>query len=202
MKTTIYAIAALCFLALVGFGQPPAPEPTTIQNHPKAAHPTVPRADENWPKAKVEDVASTEAVVAAYYAATSGPTGQPRDWDRFRSLFHPDAHLIAARGTFDGGAGAFVLGVNEYIQQNTKYFEKSGFIDSEAARRVESYGNIAQVWSTYESRRAAGADPYARGIASIQLLKDGGRWWIVSIFWDYERPDNPLPEKYKTTPKN
>jgi hypothetical protein len=70
------------------------------------------------------------------------------------------------------------------------------------SRRVEAYGNIAHVWSTYESRRGREmSDPYSRGIASIQLLKDGDRWWIISVFWDYERPDNKLPEKYQKSPK-
>jgi hypothetical protein len=27
----------------------------------------------------------------------------------------------------------------------------------------------------------------------VQLFFDRGRWWIVSIVWDNERPDNPLP---------
>ena len=51
------------------------------------------------------------------------------------------------------------------------------------------------MWSSYESRRAPGEAPFARGINSMQLLKDGDRWWIVTIYWDSERPDNPLPEK-------
>ena len=35
-----------------------------------------------------------------------------------------------------------------------------------------------------------------RGINSIELFWDGKRWWIVTIFWQGEGPDNPLPEKY------
>jgi hypothetical protein len=27
-------------------------------------------------------------------------------------------------------------------------------------------------------------------------MQHGGRWWIVSVMWDAERPDNPLPAKY------
>jgi hypothetical protein len=29
-------------------------------------------------------------------------------------------------------------------------------------------------------------------------MNDGTRWWVVTIFWDSERPDNPIPEKYLT----
>jgi hypothetical protein len=35
-----------------------------------------------------------------------------------------------------------------------------------------------------------------RGINSIQLFNDGTRWWIITIYWQHESPDDPLPEKY------
>lgn len=41
------------------------------------------------------DVGSKEAIVAAVYDVISGPVGEARDWDRFRSLFIPEARLIA-----------------------------------------------------------------------------------------------------------
>lgn len=37
---------------------------------------------------------------------------------------------------------------------------------------------------------------HSRGINSIQLMNDGKRWWIVTIFWQGEDEKNPLPEKY------
>jgi hypothetical protein len=64
------------------------------------------------------------------------------------------------------------------------------------ARRVETFGNIAHVFSTYESRRAPGDKPFARGINSFQLVRDGKAWKVVTILWDSEREGNPLPEKY------
>lgn len=35
-----------------------------------------------------------------------------------------------------------------------------------------------------------------RGINSIQLFDDGNRWWIVSVYWQAETPDLPLPSAY------
>jgi hypothetical protein len=53
------------------------------------------------------------------------------------------------------------------------------------------------VFSTYESRRNADdIKPIARGINSIQLMNDGKRWWVVTVFWQAEAPDNPIPGKY------
>ncbi len=184
--------------------QEPPPRGDPIEDHPAVGHPAGPAPVVDWPKAKAADVGSIDAIIAAYYEATSGAPGEARDWDRFRSLFLPEARMIPARpgggGVGQGGAGVFVLPISDYIEQNRKYFERGGFFDREASRRVEAFGNIAQVWSVYESRRTREApEPYSRGINSIQLLKDGERWWIVTVFWDFERPPNTMiPQEYLT----
>lgn len=75
--------------------------------------------------------------------------------------------------------------------------EAQGFFENEIARKTDAFGNIAHVFSTYDSRhKAEDAKPFARGINSIQLLNDGKRWWIVTVFWQGEDEKNPLPEKY------
>jgi len=135
--------------------------------------------------------------MAAVYDAISGPAGQTRNWDRFRSLFVPGARLIPAVASKTGGAEARVLTVEDYITRSAPRLEKDGFFEQEIARKVERFGNIAHVFSTYESRRARQDEkPFARGINSFQLLKDGDRWWVVTIYWDSERADNPIPPEY------
>jgi hypothetical protein len=53
------------------------------------------------------------------------------------------------------------------------------------------------VFSAYDSKRTLqDAQPFARGINSIQVFNDGRRWWIVSVYWDSERAGNPIPAKY------
>jgi hypothetical protein len=153
------------------------------------------------PEPNAGDVASLDAIVASFYAASSAGPDQARSWDRLHSLFVPEGRFCAARPGAEGGAGVLIMPVADYIAFNRAYFEKGGFIEKEVARRVEEFGNIAQVWSTYESRRRAeDAEPYSRGIYSIQLLRSGARWAIVNVYWDFERPDNPLPDRYLRTP--
>lgn len=148
------------------------------------------------PVANPADVKSIESTVAAVYDTISGPAGQKRDWNRFRSLFVPGARLIPISPRGEGAFGARVLTVEEYVVRTEPFFEKDAFFESEVARRVEQWGHLAHVFSTYESRRGKGEKPFMRGINSIQLMNDGQRWWVVSILWDPERPDQPLPEKY------
>ena len=45
-------------------------------------------------EADPKDVASLDAIMKAIYDVISGDAGKPRDWDRFRALFHKDARLI------------------------------------------------------------------------------------------------------------
>ena len=56
---------------------------------------------------------------------------------------------------------------------------------------------MLHAFSAYESRRKADdAKPFARGINSIQLYTDGSRWFVVTVMWDSERPDNPIPARW------
>jgi len=151
------------------------------------------------PAAKFDDVKSIDSVMTALYDVISGPPGE-RDWNRFRSLFIPTAHLTSTSIAQDGSVRVHPNSVDEYAKGAGGYFLKNGFFENPIVNRVQTYGNVAQVFSSYESRHAAGEAPFARGINSIQLLNDGKRWWIVSILWDSERPGNPLPKEYATKP--
>jgi hypothetical protein len=146
------------------------------------------------PAAKPSDVASPDAILTAAYDVISGPATQKRDWDRFHSLFYPGARLIRTAPKKEGGFGVASLIPQDYIDRASSYFEKNGFFEREVSRRSEHWGNILQAFSTYESRHdAKDAVPFARGINSFQLFFDGSRWWIVTVFWQEETPENPLP---------
>jgi hypothetical protein len=148
------------------------------------------------PAANAADVATMDSVVAALYDVISGPPG-PRNWDRFRSLFVPGARLIPTGRRQTGEVGSRVLTTEDYIQRSSPMMEKNGFFEREISKRVEKFGNIAHVFSTYEARHAKDEEkPFARGINSIQLMNDGKRWWIVTVFWQAEDDKTPLPAEY------
>ena len=146
------------------------------------------------------DVESIEAIVAAAYEVISGPAGQKRDWKRERSLFISGARLIPTAvdaGRNDVDLAPQVLDVDAYIARVEPYFATAGFYENEVARRVEQFGQIAHVWSTYESRHDPNdAKPFMRGINSIQLFNDESRWWILSIYWQHESSQHAIPEEY------
>jgi hypothetical protein len=166
----------------------PTPQTPPVETAPA---PTAPA-----PTAPSADVATMDSTIAALYDVISGPAGK-RNWDRFRSLFAPGARLIANGPRPTGEVISRVMTVEDYAQRNAPFFEKNGFFEKEAARHTDEFANIAQVFSTYESRHDKDdAKPFQRGINSIQLMNDGKRWWIVTVFWQGEDEKHPLPEKY------
>ena len=174
----------------------PAPPPLvgTLAVHP------------DWLAAKSHpgDVDTVDHLVTSLYDVISGAAGKPRDWDRFRSLFLPDGRLGVIRpespATQDAPArkgDVVFLTPDMYVQRDDPYFKTHGFFERSIANRVEVFGNLVHVWSTYESRHAEhDRQPFARGINSIQIVSAQGRFWIASILWDEERPGMALPEKY------
>ena len=193
MKTLPVRIAfSFVFLFLAAFAmtasaQTPTPTPAA-QSTPAPVTP---------PAADPKDVATMDAIVAAVYDVISGAAGQKRNWDRFRSLFIPGARLIPTGRRPTGDVGPRVFTPEDYIERSGPVLEKNGFFEREISRRLEKFGNIAHVFSTYEARHnAADEKPFVRGINSMQLMNDGKRWWIVTIFWQAEDDKNPLPAEY------
>ncbi len=152
-------------------------------------------------EADPKDVGSLDAILKAVYDSISGDAGKARDWDRFRSLFHKDARLIpTGKNPTTKIAASSASTPDEYIKRAQPAFAKDGFHERELARQVDTFGNIAQVFSTYHAfRKSTDKEPFLRGINSFQLLNDGKRWWVVTIFWQAESVDNPIPRQYLTS---
>jgi hypothetical protein len=190
MRFACHLILAACMLPYTAFCQTPAPSaPTTaIASHPE------------WPKAKPSDVDSVEHILAAVYDAISGPAKQPRDWVRFRSLFVPGGRLIPIRAT-GSSSDITELSIDDYVTRAGARLESDGFFEHATHNTVDQFGDLVQVFSTYESRHMlTDPVPFARGINSFQLLRDGNRYWVVTIYWEAERPDLKIPSKYLPPP--
>ena len=181
-------VVSLLSSSLWAFGQ----QAKTTQAEPATAHFTAAELAAKVPAPKPDDVKSVDAIVAAAYAAISGPAGA-RDWDRFRSLFLPEARFTSVGKGQDGATVISSWSVDDFVRDAGAVFAKEGFYENGIVNKPDTYGGMTQVLSSYESRHAPGEKPFARGVNSFQVVNDGKRYWILSIFWDSERPDNPLP---------
>ena len=179
-RTLVLALAGLVAISALAQTTPKQPSPPP---EPKAARP--------------EDVDSPEALLNAVYDTISGPSGKKRDWDRMRSLFLPDAKMAATAKRPDGTVIRRSFTVEEYIERNSKPMEEGGFFENGIHHHVDRYGQMAQAFSAYESRKElSDKEPLARGINCFQLWSDGKRWWISNLIWEGESPGNPIPEKF------
>ena len=186
-------ILTFCMLLLVSMNF----APLLAQVQQKPGTPSQPSAAIPTHDAKSADVASPDAILAATYDVISGPAGQERDWDRFRSLFYPGARLIRTEAKKEGGLHAAVLTPEDFVERAGNYFKNNGFYEREIARRAERWGSLTQAFSTYESRHdPKDPAPFARGINSFQLFFDGTRWWVMTIYWADESSQTPLPPEF------
>lgn len=146
-------------------------------------------------KDHTKDVKSVDAIIAALYDVITGEPNSPRDWERFKYLFKPEARLIPTRKDDKGELTIKALSPEEYVQLFQSRIP-TGFFERELSRKVESYGTVTHIFSTYETKEKKDGPVTNRGINSIQLFKDKDRYYIVTIFWCAESMGFVLPEKY------
>lgn len=147
------------------------------------------------PKDYSKDTRSIESTVQVLYEVISGDPGSPRDWDRFKNLFKPEARLIPTRKDDQGNLTIKAMTPDEYVQLFSSRIS-TGFFERELSRKVEEYGSVVHVFSTYETKEKKDGPVTNRGINSIQLFKDKDRYYVVNIFWCAESMGFPLPDKY------
>ncbi|MEO8934773.1 MAG: hypothetical protein ABI295_10745 [Xanthomarina sp.] len=142
-------------------------------------------------------VKTLETTIQTLYNVISGPPGEKRDWDLFKYLFMQNAKLIPSRKNEEGYFVTRYMSPSDYISSSETWLEENGFFEKEIHRSVDTYGNIAQVFSTYESyQNETDLNSFIRGVKSIQLFYDGFRWWIVNIFWTQETEDDKISIEY------
>ena len=137
------------------------------------------------PKANAQDVATVEGILRAMYEVISGPAGKARDWERWRTLYVPEARLMPAVG--GEKPHVRVLSPEEYIRRVEPIFAREDFWERETGREVTTFGRVAHVLSHYESLRDPNGPPFETGTNSVQLFFDGARWWLVSVMWNTSR---------------
>jgi len=182
MKKFLVGSALIWATALSAFGQAKGPKQPQkhVQVQPVAARP--------------EDVASIEAIVKASYETISGGVGVPRQWGRDESLFDPNVRFVAVQR--DPKSGAIVATITTHQDFVDAYDESTvgdGFTERELGHKIQRYGNVATVLSSYEGKNASTGKVVTRGVNIFQLYFDGKRWWILSMVWDEETPQNPIP---------
>jgi len=123
------------------------------------------------------------------YAVISFEEGDEPDWGGLREIFSAHARItrITPEGTDYLDPSSFLAMTRNMVEVGAY----TSFYEVEVARRVERFGNVAQVWSAYETKRHRQADQALdRGVNSIQLIREGANWRVLGLLWD-ETSSNP-----------
>jgi hypothetical protein len=144
---------------------------------------------------RAADVSTLDGIIAAFYEVISGPAGSPRQWSRDRTLYIPEIKFVALEER-RGKPFARIVSHQEYVDWTNDSMVRGGFFEREVHRVTQTFGNIAHIFSTYESRQKADGPIIARGINSIELYFDGARWWITAAQWQDENRRQPIPKEF------
>jgi hypothetical protein len=172
----------------------PNPTPKQLLVQKAWLTPTNSNSLKETPVANAADVNSIDAIIKATYSVISGPAG-PRDWNRFYSLFLPEAEMGAVVKTPDGKKTFHSMAPESYQKANAPFFAQSGFYEEEIKRNVQQYGNVASVQSSYQFKTSPTGKVEQRGVNYFTLIQSNGRWWIANLSWQDEEKDLPLPKE-------
>ncbi len=143
-----------------------------------------------------KDTETIESTMQAVLEVISGPAGKKIDVARFRNLFKGDVKFLIRSKNKDGQLVIRESSVEDYAKNIMPRIEAQDFFETVGSLTIDRYGDIAQVFMVYETRRTATGEPFDKGINSFQLIYDQNRWWVVSLMWQAESSGVPIPKKY------
>jgi len=130
-------------------------------------------------------------IPAALDAAISGPADKDRAC--MKALLIPEAHLIFASVGADGAPNYRLQTLDDWIAR-TKTRGHVVLKEKQLNFRIDRYDDIAHLWSLYVLH--SGGNAVARGINSIEAVRQAGGWRVASITVRAESASAPLPEEY------
>jgi hypothetical protein len=143
-----------------------------------------------------DEVGTLDGIIKAYYDVVTVKKGEKVSYTRDSLLHVPNASVGMAQRGKDGKIQLRLITLKQFHQNSDASLEKDGFYEKEISRKVENFGAIYHVWSTYEARNTVDGPVLEKGINSIQLFFDGTRFWILSWVFDNETKENTIPKKY------
>lgn len=143
------------------------------------------------------DAAALRAALDALYAAFAFDAGGEADWAAIRAACAPGATFLAPAGA--GPARAedlerFLAGFQAWCR--SPEMAATGLHERILAVRLDVVGRIAHAWVGFEGCVPGEPAARTRGVDSLQFVRDGGRWLLVSFTTQYEEPGVELPARF------
>jgi len=132
-----------------------------------------------------------EGIPAALDAAITGPADKDRAC--MKALLIPEARLMFVSLGTDGAPTYGIETLDDWIAR-VKARGQAMLEEKQLKFRIERYGNIAHLWSSYTLQ--SDGKQVARGINSIQAIKEASGWRVTGIMVQAESVAAPLPKEY------
>jgi hypothetical protein len=132
-----------------------------------------------------------KGIPAAIDAAITGAADKDRAC--MKALLMPEARMVIVSLGADGAPSYTLLTLDDWIAR-TKARGHAMLEEKQLKFHVERYGNIAHLWSSYALN--SDGKQVARGINSIQAIKEAGGWRVTGIMVQAESATAPLPKEY------
>ncbi len=132
-----------------------------------------------------------EGIPAAIDAAISGPADKDRAC--MKGLLIPEARMMFVSLGADGTPSYRLETLDDWIAR-VKTRGHAMLEEKQLKFHIERYGNIAHLWSSYALH--SDGKEVARGINSIQAIKEAGGWRVTVIMVQAESATAPLPKEY------
>jgi hypothetical protein len=132
-----------------------------------------------------------EGIPAALDAAISGAADKDRAC--MKALLIPEARMMFVSLGADGAPSYRLETVDDWIGRvNAR--GHAVLEEKQLKFNIERYGNMAHLWSSYTLH--SDGKQVARGINSIQAIKEAGGWRVTGIMVQAESATAPLPKEY------
>ena len=132
-----------------------------------------------------------KGIPAAIDAAISGPADKDRTC--MKALLLPEARFMFVSLGADGAPSYRLETLDDWIAR-AKARGHAMLEEKQLKFHIERYGNIAHLWSSYALH--SDGKQVARGINSIQGIKEAGGWRVMGIMVQAESAAAPLPKEY------
>ena len=132
-----------------------------------------------------------KGIPAAIDAAISGPADKERAC--MQALLIPEARMMFVSLGEDGTPSYKIETLDDWIAR-VKARGHAVLEEKQLKIHIERYGNIANLWSSYALH--SDGKQVARGINSIEAIKEAGGWRITGILVQAESAAAPLPKEY------
>ena len=145
-----------------------------------------------------DDRAQVRAMLVELYAAFSFDAGAEPDWATQRRLYLSGAVFVPpirqGRDPRADDTEQFLSDFRDFATSEPT--RTTGFHERIVGARIEVFGGIAHAFVAFEGFVPGDPKVSTRGLDSLQLVRDGDAWRLVSFTTQYESDALSLPGRF------